>query len=117
MRPAIGNLLPRKMSGDWRLIAARNSLDDLRQIPGGKILLFPERPQEKGRFGNPQMTQTRDKIVEVFHQTGTALTKERLMAFEKWLAGKSDSEVDARLSRVLSVWVERKLRSAVRRRS
>jgi hypothetical protein len=39
--------------GDWRLwtiIAERNKLYDLRQIPSGKILLIPERPLEKGIF-------------------------------------------------------------------
>lgn len=37
--------------GDWRLwriIAERNKLEDVRQIPIGKILLIPERPLERG---------------------------------------------------------------------
>ena len=34
----------------WRLIADRNRLEDVRQIPIGKILLIPERPLERGRF-------------------------------------------------------------------
>lgn len=34
----------------WRLIADRNKLEDVRQIPIGKVLLIPERPLERGRF-------------------------------------------------------------------
>jgi nucleoid-associated protein YgaU len=34
----------------WRLIADRNDIDDVRQIPSGKILLIPRRPLEKGAF-------------------------------------------------------------------
>lgn len=39
--------------GDWRLwriIATRNKLEDVRQIPAGKVLLIPERPLEKGLY-------------------------------------------------------------------
>jgi nucleoid-associated protein YgaU len=39
--------------GDWRLwkvIAERNKLEDVRQIPEGKILLIPERPLQKGIY-------------------------------------------------------------------
>ena len=39
--------------GDWRLwriIAERNKIEDVRQIPSGKILLVPERPLEKGIY-------------------------------------------------------------------
>lgn len=45
--------LAHRMYGDWRLwrlIAARNRIYDLRQIPSGTVLLIPERPLEKGRF-------------------------------------------------------------------
>jgi nucleoid-associated protein YgaU len=39
--------------GDWRLwriIAERNRIEDVRQIPQGKILLIPERPLERGIY-------------------------------------------------------------------
>lgn len=34
----------------WRLIADRNDLVDVRQIQPGTELLIPERPLERGRF-------------------------------------------------------------------
>ena len=34
----------------WRLIADRNGIADVRQIPSGTVLLIPERPLEKGAF-------------------------------------------------------------------
>jgi hypothetical protein len=34
----------------WRLIADRNALEDVRQIPVGKRLLIPDRPLEKGKY-------------------------------------------------------------------
>lgn len=34
----------------WGLIARRNQIYDLRQIPSGRVLLIPERPLEKGQF-------------------------------------------------------------------
>jgi nucleoid-associated protein YgaU len=34
----------------WRLIADRNSLIDVREIPTGKRLLIPPQPLETGRY-------------------------------------------------------------------
>jgi nucleoid-associated protein YgaU len=45
--------LAHRFYGDWRfwrVIAERNKLEDVRQIPIGKVLLIPERPLEKGKF-------------------------------------------------------------------
>jgi nucleoid-associated protein YgaU len=36
----------------WRLIADRNNIIDVRQIPAGTILLIPNRPRDEGRFGS-----------------------------------------------------------------
>jgi len=34
----------------WRVIADRNRLVDVRQIPPGTVLLIPPRPLQSGRF-------------------------------------------------------------------
>lgn len=34
----------------WRLIATRNQIADVRRIPTGTRLLIPEKPLEAGRF-------------------------------------------------------------------
>lgn len=34
----------------WRLLADKNSIDDVRQLAPGTVLLIPEAPLELGRF-------------------------------------------------------------------
>ena len=62
------------------------------------------------------MTQTRDKIINAFHQAGVKLPEERLAEIEQWLSERSDTEVDELLSRDVTIRLEQRLMGKGRRR-